>query len=185
MCDNESVTGPRKSSIPHDPGSDRLFPAVYQQLRDLAHARMSHEPAGHTLQTTALVHEVYLRLGRDNSVQWDNPRHFFACAAEAMRRILVERARRVHALKRGGNRSRVDLDLVDVGVEADPDAMLELDAALTELKSFDPRLAEVVMLRYFSGLSVEETAAAMETSPRTVKRDWSVARAWLSQRLSS
>jgi RNA polymerase sigma factor (TIGR02999 family) len=185
MCDNESVSGPTKSPLPLDPGSDRLFPAVYQQLRDLAHARMSNEPAGHTLQTTALVHEVYLRLGRDSSVQWDNPRHFFACAAEAMRRILVERARRVHALKRGGDRKRVDLENVDLGVETDSDAMIELDAALTELTSFDPRLAEVVMLRYFSGLSVEETAAAMQTSPRTVKRDWSVARAWLSQRLSS
>lgn len=161
-----------------------MFPHVYRQLRDLAHARMNREPAGHTLQTTALVHEVYLRLQNDPDVKWDNPRHFFAAAAEAMRRILVERARRVNSLKRGGDRDRIELDFVDIGEESDPTAMIALDEALTELKSFDPRLAEVVMLRYFSGLSVEETAAAMEASPRTVKRDWSVARAWLSQKLT-
>jgi RNA polymerase sigma factor (TIGR02999 family) len=161
-----------------------LFPTVYQQLRDLAHAKMSREPSGHTLQTTALVHEVWLRLSKDGDSKWDNPGHFFAAAAEAMRRILVERARRHHALKRGGGRDRVDLDFIDVGGEtADPAAMLALDQAITELKEFDDRLCQVVMLRYFSGLSVEETAAAMQTSPRTVKRDWSVARAWLARKL--
>jgi RNA polymerase sigma factor (TIGR02999 family) len=162
-----------------------LFPIVYQQLRDLAHRKMAHEPADLTLQTTALVHEVYLRLSQDPSVSWENPRQFFAAASESMRRILVERARRHHAKKRGGGRERVDLDFVETAVEsADPDAMIALDDALTHLSTFDPRLGEVVMLRYFSGLSVEETAAALESSPRTVKRDWSVARAWLSRRLS-
>ncbi|HQY87794.1 MAG TPA: ECF-type sigma factor [Tepidisphaeraceae bacterium] len=146
---------------------------------------MSREPAGHTLQTTALVHEVFLRLSADETVKWDNPRHFFAAAAEAMRRILVERARRVHSLKRGGGRERVDLDFVDAGMESEPIAMIALDEALTELKTFDERLSNVVMLRYFSGLSVEETAAALETSSRTVKRDWAVARAWLSKKLGS
>ncbi len=177
----------------HDAGRDAsqqavtsdLFPAVYQQLRDLAHAKMNREPAGHTLQTTALVHEVYLRLSKDGNVKWENPRHFFAAAAEAMRRILVERARRHHSLKRGGDRDRVDLDFVDQGEESSPDAMIALDEALTELKSFDERLLEVVMLRYFTGLSVEETAAAMDTSPRTVKRDWAVARAWLGRKLGA
>jgi RNA polymerase sigma factor (TIGR02999 family) len=161
-----------------------LFPVVYQQLRDLAHRKMAHEPPDLTLQTTALVHEVYLRLSNDPTVNWENPRQFFAVASEAMRRILVERARRHHAKKRGGGRERIDLDFVETAAEAaDPDAMIALDDALTHLSAFDARLGEVVMLRYFSGLSVEETAAALDSSPRTVKRDWSVARAWLSRRL--
>jgi RNA polymerase sigma factor (TIGR02999 family) len=165
-----------------------LFPLVYRQLRDLAHRKMAREPAGLTLQTTALVHEVYLRLSNDPGTNWESPRQFFAVAAEAMRRILVERARRHAAKKRGGGRERVvgyDLDFVDSAVEPpDSDAMVALDDALTHLRAFDARLGEVVMLRYFAGLSVEETAAAMESSPRTVKRDWSVARAWLSRKLS-
>jgi RNA polymerase sigma factor (TIGR02999 family) len=170
----------------HFRGNTReLFPAVYQQLRELARKNMAREPAGLTLQTTALVHEVYLRLSKDPAVQWENPRQFFAVAAEAMRRILVERARRHRARKRGGGRQRLDLDSIDTaGDEADPDAMLALDEAITELSSFDSRLGEVVMLRYFTGLSVEETAAALDSSPRTVKRDWSVARAWLSRKLA-
>jgi RNA polymerase sigma factor (TIGR02999 family) len=162
-----------------------LFPIVYQQLRDLAHKKMAHEPVDLTLQTTALVHEVYLRLSQDPNVTWENPRQFFAVASESMRRILVERARRHAARKRGGGRQRIDIDFVDAPVEsADPHAMIALDDALTHLSAFDARLGEVVMLRYFSGLSVEETAAALDSSPRTVKRDWSVARAWLSRRLS-
>lgn len=158
---------------------------VYQQLRDLARRKMAREPAGLTLQTTALVHEVYLRLSNDPAVTWENPRQFFAVAAESMRRILVERARRHASKKRGGGKQRLDLDFVDAAVEsADPDAMIALDEALTQLRQFDDRLGEVVMLRYFTGLSVEETAAALDSSPRTVKRDWSVARAWLSRRLN-
>lgn len=161
-----------------------LFPKVYQQLREIAHWKMAREPSGLTLQTTALVHEVYVRLSNDPSVSWENPRQFFAAAAEAMRRILVERARRHHARKRGGGRQRVDLDTVEVAADtADPQAMLALDDALEHLRAFDARLREVVMLRYFTGLSVEETAATLDSSPRTVKRDWAVARAWLSRRL--
>lgn len=182
------------SDLPHKPQSNdkpdkentaELFPAVYQQLRDLAHARMNREPSGHTLQTTALVHEVYLRLSSNGEPLWDNPRHFFAAAAEAMRRILIERARRQQSLKRGGDRDRVDFDFVDKGEESEPSAMLALDEALNELKQIDDRLCQVVMLRYFTGLSVEETATAMDTSPRTVKRDWAVARAWLCKKLGS
>jgi RNA polymerase sigma factor (TIGR02999 family) len=125
-----------------------LFPVVYQQLRDLAHAKMSREPSGHTLQTTALVHEVYVRLSKDADVKWDNPGHFFGAAAEAMRRILVERARRHHAIKRGGGRDRVELDFIDVGTDAaDPAAMIALDEAITELKAFDERLCQVVIER--------------------------------------
>jgi RNA polymerase sigma factor (TIGR02999 family) len=186
LCETAVVEGPKIfAQSPDKPGSGSttdLFPVVYEQLRDLAHAKMNRESSGHTLQTTALVHEVYVRLQKDGQ-QWQNPGHFFGAAAEAMRRILVERARRVHALKRGGDRQRIDMDFVDHAEEPQAAAMLALDEAITELKTFDARLAEVVMLRYFSGLSVEETAAALETSARTVKRDWAVARAWLARKL--
>lgn len=168
-----------------------LFGQVYRELRDLAHSRMSHERAGLTLQTTALVHEVYLRLMKDPQVRWENPRHFFGAAAEAMRRILIERARRYATHKRGRGRKRMDLDVaVDAGAVLGGNgpseevlAMLELDDALAELKAKDQRVGEVVMLRYFAGLSVEETAAALGGSARTVKRDWAFARAWLARRL--
>lgn len=159
---------------------------VYQQLRELAHRQMAREKDGLTLQTTALVHEVYVRLSSDPTVVWESPRQFFAVAAESMRRILVERARRYASLKRGGGRLRIDFDEVGAPVQvADPAALLALDEALTELCQFDARVGEVVMLRYFTGLSVEETAAALDSSPRTVRRDWSVARAWLGRRLAS
>lgn len=202
LCENADVTGPKIENTPGDSsnGDDaldsqppasltgttrELFPAVYQQLRELAQSKMAREPAGLTLQTTALVHEVFLRLSQDPAVKWENPRQFFMVAAEAMRRILVERARRQAARKRGGGKQRVDLEFVDVAIEsADPDAMVALDVALSRLREFDPHLAEVVMLRYFTGLSVEETAAALDSSPRTVKRDWSVARAWLARNLT-
>jgi RNA polymerase sigma factor (TIGR02999 family) len=184
---NEGSDASLRRGMDADPrATSDIFPVVYQQLRDLAHAKMNREPAGHTLQTTALVHEVYLRLKNDGEAQWENPRQFFAAAAEAMRRILVERARRQAAVKYGGKRQRMDLEDVDAAAAAEatnPAAMLTLDEAIDELKRFDERLAEVVMLRYFSGLSVEETAAALESSPRTVKRDWAVARAWLSRKL--
>ncbi|CAN5503880.1 hypothetical protein BH09PLA1_BH09PLA1_11370 [soil metagenome] len=206
LCENADVTGPKIENTPDDapqgdnPAEDpmdaqpppsltgttrELFPTVYQQLRELAQSKMAREPAGLTLQTTALVHEVYLRLSQDPAVTWENPRQFFMVAAEAMRRILVERARRQAARKRGGGKQRVDLEFVDVAIEsADPDAMVALDVALSQLRKFDERLAEVVMLRYFTGLSVEETAVALDSSPRTVKRDWSVARAWLARNLT-
>lgn len=184
--DPNSPPGRRDDGTPPkriDGATTDLFPTVYEQLRDLAHAKMNREPTGHTLQTTALVHEVYLRLSKDGAGQWENPRHFFAAAAEAMRRILIERARRASSLKRGGDKDRIDLEFVDHGMESEPSSMLALDEALTELQSFDARLGQVVMLRYFTGLSVEETAVALETSARTVKRDWAVARAWLGKRL--
>ncbi|MEM8873750.1 MAG: ECF-type sigma factor [Planctomycetota bacterium] len=168
-----------------------FFGHVYSELRDLAHSRMTHEKAGLTLQTTALVHEVYLRLMKNPEVTWENPRHFFGAAAEAMRRILIERARRYATHKRGGGRKRVDLDgVVDAGAvlgnngaNDEAVAMLELNDALSELEQKDERMAEVVKLRYFGGLSVEETAAAIGGSSRTVKRDWAFARAWLAKRL--
>lgn len=147
---------------------------------------MTHEKEGLTLQTTALVHEVYVRLSGDPSVVWENPRQFFSVAAESMRRILIERARRYATLKRGGSRLRVDIDSIGTAIHAaDPSALLALNDALSELSRFDARLCEVVMLRYFTGLSVEETAAALESSPRTVRRDWTVARAWLGRKLAA
>ena len=168
-----------------------FFQRVYSDLRDLAHQRMSHERSDLTLQTTALVHEVYLRLMKDPDVTWENPRHFFGAAAEAMRRILIERARRYAAVKHGGGRKRLNLEpseLDDAGSLDLSDgegaiALLELDDAMNELKARDEMLAEVVMLRYFAGLSVEETASTIGRSPRSVKRDWAFARAWLAERL--
>jgi RNA polymerase sigma factor (TIGR02999 family) len=196
MCEDDLGMRPNSSDNSDDPSdlvapstftgtAKQLFPVVYQQLRDMAHRQMAREKDGLTLQTTALVHEVYVRLSHDPNVVWESPRQFFAVAAESMRRILVERARRYATLKRGGGRVRIDFDAVGAPVQtADPSALLALDEALTELSVFDARLGEVVMLRYFTGLSVEETADALESSPRTVRRDWSIARAWLGRKLS-
>ncbi len=166
-------------------GGDRaagneLLPLVYDQLRRLARKKMAHEPAGHTLQPTALVHEAYLRLVGDEAADWNSRGHFYVAAAEAMRRILVERAREHDRVKHGGGRRRVPL--TGVGVAADdhePIDVLALDAALRDLRSSDPRMYDVVMLRHFTGLSNEETALALGISERTVSREWSYARLWL------
>jgi len=168
-------------------GTDELFPVVYEELRGLAHARMTHERRGHSLQTTALVHEVYVRLQKDPDVRWNSPAHFFGAAAESMRRILIERARRRLSLKRGGDRGRSALDSAEEALSIDDgtsaQGMLDLDAALGELESHDAGLAQVVKFRYFAGLTVDETATALGRSPRSVKRDWAFARAWLANRL--
>lgn len=160
--------------------ASKLLPLVYDELREMARRRMIKEPAGHTLQPTALVHEAYLRLVSDQDATWENRRHFFGAAAIAMRRILVERARKYAGPKAGGGRKRIPMDEADAGAEA-PDAMdwIGLDEALGALEKHDPDLAQVVMLRYFAGLTVEQTAEVLGVSPRTVKRDWAVARAWL------
>lgn len=156
---------------------------VYDQLRGLAQNRMRHENAAHTLQPTALVHEIYLRLMKNPDVAWDNPGHFYAAAAESMRRILIEKAREKGAIKRGGDRGRVSMDDLDLADDVPSDMVFALDEALNELKEQDPRMAQIVMLRYFAGLSVEETAQTLDISPRTVKREWSVARGWLLTRI--
>lgn len=166
--------------------SDELLVAVYDELRSLARARMRNEPAGLTLQPTALVHEAYLRLlgsGASEPQQWDHRGHFFAAAAIAMRRILVERARRYQMPKHGGGRERVEL--ADSAAESGAAAvdLVALDQALTQLSERDPRMTEIVNLRYFAGLDVKETAAALDLSERTVKREWAVARAWLYKAL--
>lgn len=163
--------------------AERLLPLVYDHLRRLARSRMANERSGHTLEATALVHEAYLRLVGSEGQRFENRAHFFGAAAIAMRRILVERARERAQLKRGGGRERVALDAGLRVDEDDPIQTLALDEAMTRLEARDPRKARVVMLRYFAGLSVEETAEAMDLSETTVKSEWAFARAWLRREL--
>jgi RNA polymerase sigma factor (TIGR02999 family) len=164
------------------PALERLYALVYGELRSMAEARLRRERPGHTLQPTALVNEVYLRLD-PGKAGWDNRRHFFGAASQAMRRILVDHARRRLSDKRGGGLARVTLADLDVqSPEADLD-LVTLDAALGALEKDEPRLASVVALRIFAGMSIEETAEALELSPATVKRDWLYARAWLAEQM--
>ena len=163
---------------------DRLVPLVYQELRSLAQRYMRQERADHTLQATSLVNEAYLRLIDVNRIQWQNRAHFLAVAAQTMRRILVESARRRHRHKRGGDVVLVALDEApDIGQDKGAD-LVALSDALTALASFDPRMSQVVELRFFGGLSVEETADVLHVSPETVMRDWKTAKAWLLRELS-
>ncbi len=164
--------------------SDELLPLVYQELRQLALSRMAAEKAGQTLQPTALVHEAYLRLVGRPDAKWDGRGHFFAAAAEAMRRILIERARRRNALKHGGGKQRVELERLEVADEQRADELLALDEALDELEKHDPDAARLVKLRYFAGLSHQEAAEAMGVSRRVADRLWALARAWLYQRIA-
>jgi RNA polymerase sigma factor (TIGR02999 family) len=162
---------------------DELMPLVYEELRRLAGARLRDERADHTLQATAIVHEAYLRLVDQRRVRWRNRAHFFAIAARMIRRILVDHARRRQAGKRGGGRVRVTMDEEWAGLaERDLD-LVALDEALRELAELDPELARLVEMRFFGGLTIEETAAALEISPATVKREWAAARAWLRRRI--
>jgi RNA polymerase sigma factor (TIGR02999 family) len=163
-----------------------LLPLVYDLLRDLAKRRMRQERSDHTLQATALVHEAYLRLVDRTSAQtWDGRWHFFAAAAEAMRRILVERARRRDRLKRGGNRRRVDLNAVaGLTVGEPPDELLALDEALDQLAERHPEKAQLVKFRYFAGLTIEEAAQALGIGTSTADRHWAYARAWLYCRMT-
>jgi RNA polymerase sigma factor (TIGR02999 family) len=166
--------------------ADRLLPLVYDELRKLAAARVGRENPGQTLGATALVHEAYLRLVGPTDrepQQWEGRGHFFAAAAEAMRRLLVEQARRKKRLRHGGGRQRIDLDS-QLCIPADgDDALIALDEALTQLAADEPQAAEVVKLRYFGGLTIEQTAAALQISVRTVNRHWTYARAWLYKQL--
>lgn len=163
--------------------ADQLLPLVYEELRRLAAARLAKEPSGQTLQATALVHEAYLRLLGDEQ-DWDHRGHFFAAAAEAMRRILIENARRRSRLKHGGEMERVELPLEIPARSGDPDLdLLEVDRALSELEAEHPRKAQLVKLRYFAGLSEEEAALGLGISRPTASRDWAFAKAWLFARL--
>ena len=163
---------------------DELYPLVYDELHRLARRYMSRERTGHTLQTTALINEAYVRLVDQKNVQWANRAHFFAISAQIMRRILIDHARRHAYAKRGGGLRPVSIDeAADVtpGVGSD---LLRLDEALKSLAEMDPRRSQVVELRYFGGLTEEEIVAALDISPRTVRRDWDLARAWLSRELN-
>jgi len=167
---------------PH--AAEELLPLVYDELRRLAAAKMAHEAAGHTLQPTALVHEAWLRLvGDAGPTHFDNRGHFFAAAAEAMRRILIDSARRKQAGKRGAGLQRVNLEDVDVAAKADDTTLLRLDEALAKLAREDPPSAELVKLRFFAGLTTEQAAAALGISERTARRYWVFARAWLHDEL--
>ena len=167
-----------------------LLPLVYEELRRLARQKMGQERAGQTLQATALVHEAYLRLVDGNTAKsWDGRWHFFGAAAEAMRRILVDQARRRGRIKRGGGaaaaRQRIDLANVDVTVDDPPDQLLEVDEGLTALAVEHPEKAQLVKLRYFAGLTIEEAAEAMGISVATANRQWAYARAWLFKHLEA
>lgn len=164
--------------------AEALLPLVYDELRKLAAARMADESGTQTLQATALVHEAWLRLVHEGDRTWQNRAQFFAAAAEAMRRILIERARRKHALKRGAGAEHIDLDRVDVALEADADTLLRVNEALGKLAGQDAQAAEVVKLRFFVGLGYAEAAQTLGISERTAKRCWSFARAWLYRELS-
>jgi RNA polymerase sigma factor (TIGR02999 family) len=161
--------------------AEQLLPLVYEELRKLAAQKLAQERPGQTLQATALVHEAFLRLvGNGEGRHWDGRRHFFAAAAEAMRRILIERARHKQTRKAGGGRRRLDLDDIEpVLEEENGDRLLVLDEALQQLEAEDPRKAELVKLRFFAGLTAEQAAAVLGVSTSTVEKDWAYARSWL------
>jgi RNA polymerase sigma factor (TIGR02999 family) len=163
---------------------DRLFPIVYERLRQIAHAHLRGGPQGATVSTTALVHEAYVKLVDARRVDWEDRGHFLSLASRAMRQILIDYARRQRAGKRGGDQQRVDLDAVQIAVLERADTLVALDEALTRLSELSPRLAQVVEHRFFGGLTEEETARVLGVTDRTVRRDWIKARGWLHQELA-
>jgi RNA polymerase sigma factor (TIGR02999 family) len=165
--------------------ADALLPLVYEELRRLAAQRMAHEAPGQTLQATALVHEAWLRLGGDDQPGWQNRAHFFAAAAEAMRRILIDKARRKNYLCHGGGAERVNLDGLDLAASVDDEQLLALNEALDHLAAHDAVKAQVVKLRFFAGLTNEQVARVLGVSEPTVKRHWAYARAWLFREMNS
>ena len=165
--------------------SEELLPLVYAELRKLAAARMAQESSGHTLQPTALVHEAWLRLAGDSQRQWQNRAHFFGAAAEAMRRILIENARRKSRLKRGGDQVRVDIDDLDLAATTPDDRVLLIDEALEQFKTEDPERAKIVLLKFFGGLTNQEVAESMDVNERTVERQWAFAKAWLYEKIKN
>jgi RNA polymerase sigma factor (TIGR02999 family) len=180
----ERVTEVLEAARSNEKRAEELLPLVYTELRKLAGALMAKLPPGNTLQPTALVHEAYLRLVADSGIGWDGRGHFFAAAAQSMRRILVDQARRKARPKHGGDRRRQNVDEVELAIESPAEDMLALNEALAVLEREAPRAARVVSLRYFAGLSVQETALAMRLSVSTVEREWRFARAYLFTRLA-
>lgn len=164
---------------------NELMPLIYNELRRIAHGRLRGERADHTLNTTALVHEAYLKLADVHRMNWQNRSHFFAIASQAMRNVLVNYARQRKAQKRGGGRRPVPLDEEHLGAGSRVEDLLTLDEALRRLETLDARQARVVECRFFGNMSIDETAHALGISPATVSRDWSLARAWLSRILDS
>ena len=180
----EQVTQILDAVVAGDPqAAEKLLPLVYEELRRLAAAKMAQQPPDQTLQATALVHEVWLRLSAGQKSQWENRRHFFAAAAQAMRHVLIERARRKLSVRHGGNCERVDLDAIEIPVPTDDERLLQINSALDELAALAPEKAEVVKLRFFVGLDETETAELLRISPRTVERYWRYAKAWLFEHI--
>lgn len=163
--------------------TEELLPLIYEELRFMAARKLSYEPPGHTLQATALVHEAYIRLVEAECRNWNSRNHFFMSAAEAMRRILIESARRKKSLKYGGDHRRVELDKADVPAEDSPEDLIALDEALVELAAEDSTKADLVKLRYFAGLSIDQAAEILGISRATAIRHWSFTRAWLFKRV--
>jgi len=159
--------------------SEELLPMVYEELRRMAASRMARERAGHTLQPTALVHEAWLRLTDGKAQTWENRAHFFGAASEAMRRILIERARRKASVKHGGGLARIDISDLQIASALPDEKLLLLDEALEQLKAQDPDAARIVTLKFFGGLTNDEIVEVMGTSDRTVRRQWNYAKAWL------
>ena len=165
--------------------SNELFPLVYAELRKLAQARLKHETPGQTLQPTALVHEVFLRLvAPDDQQDWENLGHFFAAAAHAMRRILIENARKKNSLKRGGDRNRVEIEVDELALEFDDEQLIRLDDALAKMVIEEPEKAKLIELRFFGGMSVEQSCEVLMISRATFHRHWNSARAWLFLQMS-
>jgi RNA polymerase sigma-70 factor, ECF subfamily len=170
-----------KTSLPPIP--EEAVASVYAELRRLAAFYLRRERSGHTLQPTALVHEAYLRLAQQRDIRWDNKSHFFGIAAPLMRRILVDYSRGRHAAKRGGHAERIELDQAILPVIERPADIVALDESLDALAALDPLQAQIVELRFFSGLNIEETAGVVGVSASTVKREWNIAKAWLAREL--
>jgi len=164
--------------------ADKLMPLVYEELRRLAHQYMRREKPGHTLQTSALVNEAYVRLVDQSKIQWEGRAHFFGIAARLMRQILVDQARRKNFAKRGGGAIQVSLDSANAVAHEQSANVMALDEALKTLEQTDPRKGRIVELRFFGGMSIEETAEALKVSPGTVMREWTFARAWLRNQMS-
>jgi RNA polymerase sigma factor (TIGR02999 family) len=183
MSDVTQILNAIEQGEPH--AAEQLLPLVYDELRKLAAQRLADEKPGQTLQATALVHEAYLRLvGVHEAQRWESRGHFFAAAAEAMRRILLNRARDKKRIKRGGERRRVDLDQIELALDTNDEQLIALDEALDQLAVEDPDAARLVNLRFFAGLTLKDAASLLGLALRTAERQWAYARAWLYARLS-